>query len=88
MFMCALACEKRKDRFHGLKWTDYTMEGESFPGWEPISPTPTVYHFAPSLRTVNYLEDGFMRIFVLSAELPRQRSSLSDPLLGPWPLLG
>lgn len=72
MFLCVLACGKRKDRFDELELKDYTTEGESFSGVEPISLTPTLCHFALSPRAMDDLEDDFMRIFVSGPEVPRQ----------------
>lgn len=72
MFLCVLACEKRKDRFDKLKLKNYTTEGEFFSGFEPIPVPPTTCHFALSLSAMNYLEDDFMRVFVSSTELAKQ----------------
>ena len=83
--MCVLAREKRKAWFDESKLTNYTTGGESFSGMEPTSPTPTVCHFALSLSAMNYVEGDVTRNLVLWAELPRQRSSLLDPLSGPGP---
>ena len=65
MFMCALACEQKKDRFDKeLKLKNSTTEGEFFSGFQPIPATPTVCHFALSLSAMNCLEDDFRRIFI------------------------
>lgn len=85
MLMCVLAREKRKAWFDESKLINYTTGGESFSGMEPTSPTPTVCHFALSLSAMNYVEGDVTRNLVLWAELPRQRSSLLDPLSGPGP---
>lgn len=69
MFFCVLVCEKRKDRFDKLKLKNYIIEGEFFFGFELIFVFFIICYFVFSFSVMNYLEDDFMRVFVLSIEL-------------------